>query len=78
MKAYGGVELYDHAFLISALDGGECSASRTGHTIPTERDPGPHLMRCWVDADSLTFQDSNPSRPVRTLVTILTELSRIC
>jgi len=31
MKTYWGVELYLHAFLTSALDGAEYSASRHGH-----------------------------------------------
>jgi len=31
MYMYGGVELQFHAFLTSALDGGEWSASHLGH-----------------------------------------------
>jgi hypothetical protein len=34
----GGVE-YIHAFLTSALDGGECSASRPARFTPRERAP---------------------------------------
>jgi hypothetical protein len=37
MKTYWGVEVQLHAFLISALDGGEWSASRTGRFDPWER-----------------------------------------
>jgi hypothetical protein len=48
MKAYGGVEVLLHAFLNSELDGGEWSASRPGHFIPRERDPGIHCIGCWV------------------------------
>jgi hypothetical protein len=40
MKAYGGMEVYLHAFLTSALDGGEWSASRPGRFIPKVRTPG--------------------------------------
>jgi hypothetical protein len=34
MKTYGEVEVLLHAFLTSALDGGEWSASRPGRFIP--------------------------------------------
>jgi hypothetical protein len=34
MKAYGGVDIYIHVFLTSALVGGEWSASRPGRFTP--------------------------------------------
>jgi hypothetical protein len=43
MKAYR-VEVYFHAFLLSALDGGEWSASRPGRFTLRERTPGTH----WI------------------------------
>jgi hypothetical protein len=48
MEVYWGMEVLLHAFLTSALDGGEWSASRLGYLTPTERVPynqelgGPH------------------------------------
>jgi hypothetical protein len=36
MKLYWGLEIYLHAFLTLVLDGGEWSASRTGHFTPRE------------------------------------------
>jgi len=36
MKTYWGVELQRHAFLTSALEGGEWSASHPGRFIPRE------------------------------------------
>jgi hypothetical protein len=44
MKAYGGVDIYIHIFLTSALAGGEWSASRPGRFTPGERAPGTH----WI------------------------------
>jgi hypothetical protein len=44
MKAYGGVDVYIHIFLTSALTGGECSASRPGRFTP-----GIHWIGGWVD-----------------------------
>jgi hypothetical protein len=37
MKTYGGVDLQLRAFLISVLDGGECSASRPCRFTPGRR-----------------------------------------
>jgi hypothetical protein len=44
MKTRGGVEIQLHEFLISALDGGEWSASHPGRFTPGERAPGTH----WI------------------------------
>jgi hypothetical protein len=44
MKAYGGVEIYLHAFFTSALDGGEWSASRPGRFTA-----GTNLLGSCVD-----------------------------
>jgi hypothetical protein len=40
MKTYGGMEVYIHVFLTSALAGGEWLASRPGHFTPGETAPG--------------------------------------
>jgi hypothetical protein len=37
MNMYGGVDVYIHDFLISALVGGEWSVSRLGFFTPLER-----------------------------------------
>jgi hypothetical protein len=42
MKAYGIVDAYIHIFFISALAGGEWSASRPSHFTPGE-DPPVHI-----------------------------------
>jgi hypothetical protein len=47
MKMYGGVEVWVHAFLISALDGGEWSASRFGRFTLTDRVPSIHWISDW-------------------------------
>jgi hypothetical protein len=49
MKAYGGVDVYTHVFLTSALAGGEWSISRPCRFIPGESAPGTHWIGCWVD-----------------------------
>jgi hypothetical protein len=73
MKTYGEVE----SFLISALDGGEWSASRPGRSTPWERALGIHWTGSWVgprvgqDAVVnrkmlLPCRESNPCRPAFT------------
>jgi hypothetical protein len=48
MKACGGLDVWIHIFLISALVGGEWSASRPGHFTPGEKAPGTHYIGGWV------------------------------
>jgi len=48
MKTYRGVEVQLHAFLTSALDGGEWSVSRPGRFTPRKRAPGAHWIGGWV------------------------------
>jgi hypothetical protein len=45
MKAYGGVDVYIHIFLTSALAGGEWTASRTGLFTPGEKPRYPLARR---------------------------------
>jgi hypothetical protein len=47
-KTFGEMEAQLHAFLTSALDGGEWSASRPGRLIAGERAPGTHGIGGWV------------------------------
>jgi hypothetical protein len=53
MKACGGVDVYTHVFLTSALAGGELSASRTGLFTPGERAPRTHWVGSWVDPEQV-------------------------
>jgi hypothetical protein len=48
MKAHGGMDVYIHIFLTSALLGDEWSASRPGRFTPEERAPGIHWIGGWV------------------------------
>jgi hypothetical protein len=48
MKASGGVDVWIHIFLTSALAGGEWSASRPCLFTPGERAPGTHWIGGWV------------------------------
>jgi hypothetical protein len=49
MKAYGEVYVQIHVFLISALVGGEWSASRPFRFTPKEGAPGTIWIGGWVD-----------------------------
>jgi hypothetical protein len=60
MKTYWGMEVQLHAFLISALDGGEWSASRPGRFTPRERVRGTHWIGGWVS--HYTHTDPYPSK----------------
>jgi hypothetical protein len=48
MRAYGGVDVYIHIFLTSALAGGEWSASRPGRFNPGERALSANWIGGWV------------------------------
>jgi hypothetical protein len=48
MKTYGGVDVEIHIFWISALSGGEWTASSPCRFIPGERTPGTHWIGGWV------------------------------
>jgi hypothetical protein len=49
MKTYGGLDVYIHVFLTSALVGGDWSDSRPGRFTRGERAPGTHCIGGWVD-----------------------------
>jgi hypothetical protein len=66
MKAYGGVDVYSHVFLTSAVVGGEWSASRLCRFTPGVRAPGAHWVGGWVDPrDSLDDLEKENSCPYR-------------
>jgi hypothetical protein len=48
MKGYRGVELQCYAFLTSALNGGDWTASCTGRFSPGDRYNGNHWIGGWV------------------------------
>jgi hypothetical protein len=52
MKVYGGVDVYIHIFLTSALAGGEWSAPRPGRFTAGERALGTHWIGGCVDPTS--------------------------
>jgi hypothetical protein len=49
MKAYGGVDVQIHIFLISTVAGGEWSASRPGRFTSGESAPGTDWIGGWAD-----------------------------
>jgi hypothetical protein len=48
MKMYGGMDVYNHVFLTSALVGGERSISCAYHFTPWETAPGTYWIGGWV------------------------------
>jgi hypothetical protein len=48
MKMYGGVDVWIHVLLNSALVGGEWLASTSGRFTPGERALGTHLIGGWM------------------------------
>jgi len=48
MPWHRGVEVYLHAFLTAAIDGGEWSASHLGRFTPGETASGTHWIGVWV------------------------------
>jgi hypothetical protein len=80
------VEVHLHAFLTSALNAGECSSSHSGRFTPGETTPGTNWIGSWVRPrvglnavarrkSPSPCRESNPGRPARSLVTILTEVA---
>jgi hypothetical protein len=63
MKAYWGVEVWLHAFLISVLDGGEWSASRPGRFTPMEKT----LVPTGQEADRSGHGGEENSQPLLLL-----------
>jgi hypothetical protein len=78
INTYTGVKLQLHAFLTSALDGGEWSAARPGRFTPGVRAPGTYWIGRWVGPsaglDAVArrknpYRESNSGRPSCSLVT---------
>jgi hypothetical protein len=80
----------ENAFLTSALDGGEWSASRPGRFTCRERAPGTHWIGGWMGLRAVLDavlkrkipsprRESNPTTPIVQSVpsAIPTELSRL-
>jgi hypothetical protein len=82
IKTYGGVNVYLHAFLTSALDelSSQLHAPASLYPIPTGQEgvwaPEPVSMRWRREEFPAPAVDSNPDRPVRSLVRKLSELFR--
>jgi hypothetical protein len=70
-----GLKVQFHSFLDLGTDGGEWSASRSGHFIPRERVPGIHWIGGWVGSRAgldvvmkrnilSPCRESNPRTPI--------------
>jgi hypothetical protein len=61
METYGGVNVELHGFLTSAVNGGECSASRTGRCIP-----GNHWVGLGAGLDDVERRNMLPLPKIET------------
>jgi hypothetical protein len=66
MKAYGGMDVYIHIILTSALAGGEWVSFTPLPVYPRERAPGTLWIGGWVD--SRTSLDAVEKRKFLTLL----------
>jgi hypothetical protein len=87
-KENGGGEVQLHAFLTSALDRGEWSASRSGRFTPGERASVTHWIGGWVDPRAglddverinllLEMEPKFRGYKTRSIVATVTELTRL-
>jgi hypothetical protein len=80
MKMYGGAEIQLHAFLTSALDGSEWSASRIGRFTPGKEAPGTQWLGGWVGPraglDAVTKRRNPYPRRPRLRVSLKMEAAR--
>jgi hypothetical protein len=60
MKAYGGMKVYLHAFLISEFDWGGWADSRPGRFTSSEITADNHQMWGWVDPALLVLGTPAP------------------
>jgi hypothetical protein len=67
-RRIGGAWVLIHAFLASALDGGEFSASRSGKFTPRERAPGTHWIGGWVGPRAVVDAHTNQLSDARFVI----------